>query len=558
MSQTLWDVPGKFFGPAFSGLGHPSIDGWEPPHSKRQDKWDIPREWGPHSETPPLGPVILHENASSAVTIPIPGKSILKKPPPVQASLFSRLSLSRFLLGQETAGASNAAAGLKDGKDGGSGSGKDKEKDESARMAVVYPISSLAPPSTPTLRDEKRAIEERERERCRRVVRAGSTGTSTDSASVLTASTGSVEDAETWWAMDKVESFYSECCEGCQEVPDKGITAAFKATPPTHPRSVEFSGVQLTFASASILADVLSIEWGLRKAVFRDPPSTMPRLISHHAHASAHDHRFLLPPSPIPRPSNPLPAYTNNPSDRQAPPPGAPHPTLALLPLALAHTATSPQRLTHPVLCNAVMVSPTSRLASPVLAPSRPPVILSNDDGLTSLRETKALGCNSVPPCRLHPLSPARRCASKPHTLRSRESAPRTVCAATLRATTFDYPFPRHYTHAAYCAPARYPLKTLSTSAASVRRSSSLKCPRVRLVVHVEAANPCLARPVRLRFAPLRSTTTSQDTTRIYGYNSVAPTLPRSDPRQLTHKLGLSARPHYSTSTATTRDAIYG
>ncbi|KAJ7123502.1 hypothetical protein C8R44DRAFT_875693 [Mycena epipterygia] len=230
--------------------------------------------------SPSLGPS-SPSPSSSAVTIPIPGKSILKKPPPAQASLFSRLSLSRFLPGQETAGASSAAAGLKDGKDGGSGSGKDKEKDESARvlkrahfilpeMAVVYPISSLAPPSTPTLRDEKRAIEERERERRRRVVRAGSTGTSTDSASVLTASTGSVEDAETWWAMDKVESFYRECCEGCQEVPDKGITAAFKATPPTHPRSVDFSGVQLTFASASILADVLSIEWGLRKAVFRE------------------------------------------------------------------------------------------------------------------------------------------------------------------------------------------------------------------------------------------------------------------------------------------------
>ncbi|KAJ7123492.1 hypothetical protein C8R44DRAFT_620615 [Mycena epipterygia] len=212
--------------------------------------------------SPSLGPS-SPSPSSSAVTIPIPGKSILKKPPPAQASLFSRLSLSRFLPGQETAGASSAAA------------------DESARvlkrahfilpeMAVVYPISSLAPPSTPTLRDEKRAIEERERERRRRVVRAGSTGTSTDSASVLTASTGSVEDAETWWAMDKVESFYRECCEGCQEVPDKGITAAFKATPPTHPRSVDFSGVQLTFASASILADVLSIEWGLRKAVFRE------------------------------------------------------------------------------------------------------------------------------------------------------------------------------------------------------------------------------------------------------------------------------------------------
>ncbi|KAJ7193135.1 hypothetical protein GGX14DRAFT_593226 [Mycena pura] len=227
--------------------------------------------------SPSLGPS-SPSPSSSAVTILIPGKSILKRPPPAQASLFSRLSLSRFLpagdKGQQDSGASGGSgigAGNPGGKDGG--------KDESARvlrrahfilpeLAVVYPISSVAPPSTPGLRDEKRAIEVRERERRRRVVRANSVGNgSTDSASVLTV--GSGEEAE-WWAMDKVESFYRECCEGCQEPPDKGITAAFKNTPPTDPRTVDFSGVQLTFTSASILADVLSIEWGLRKAVFRE------------------------------------------------------------------------------------------------------------------------------------------------------------------------------------------------------------------------------------------------------------------------------------------------
>jgi hypothetical protein len=30
--------------------------------------------------------------------------------------------------------------------------------------------------------------------------------------------------------MDKVESFYRECCEGCQEQPDKGIATAFKVS----------------------------------------------------------------------------------------------------------------------------------------------------------------------------------------------------------------------------------------------------------------------------------------------------------------------------------------
>jgi protein phosphatase 1 regulatory subunit 37 len=33
---------------------------------------------------------------------------------------------------------------------------------------------------------------------------------------------------------------------------------------------VDFSGVQLTFTSASILSDVFAIEWGLRKLVFKE------------------------------------------------------------------------------------------------------------------------------------------------------------------------------------------------------------------------------------------------------------------------------------------------
>ncbi|KAJ7343861.1 hypothetical protein DFH08DRAFT_915041 [Mycena albidolilacea] len=271
--------------------------------------------------SPSLGPS-SPSPSSSAVTIPIPGKSILKKPPPQQAGLFSlaRVSsgLSRFfdkdsgsgspVFGGGAAGGSASGANATGSTAGGSsnnggtigGNGKDAEAARVLKrahfilpeIAVVYPISSLAPPSTPTLRDEKRAIEERERERRRRVVRANSigqlasaasAGAGGDTASVRTASSAGTngnkdekdkdkeggEEAE-WWAMDKVESFYRECCEGCQEQPDKGIMAAFKTTPPTHPRTVDFSGVQLTFTSASILADVLSIEWGLRKAVFKE------------------------------------------------------------------------------------------------------------------------------------------------------------------------------------------------------------------------------------------------------------------------------------------------
>ncbi|KAF7377182.1 hypothetical protein MSAN_00137700 [Mycena sanguinolenta] len=225
--------------------------------------------------------------SSSAVTIPIPGKSILKKPPPAQAGLFSSLGLSRFTR--------FLPGGAGQGRHRGNGKEKEREKEVEAakvlkrahfilpELVVVYPISSLAPPSTPSLRDEKRAIEDRERERRRRVVRANSMTSlsgsgSGDTASVRTQSSGGAKDGngkdggseEEWWSMDKVESFYRECCEGCQEVPDKGITAALKNTPPTHPRTVDFSGIQLTPTTAPILADVLSIEWGLRKAVFKE------------------------------------------------------------------------------------------------------------------------------------------------------------------------------------------------------------------------------------------------------------------------------------------------
>ncbi|KAJ7241653.1 hypothetical protein C8J57DRAFT_1192532 [Mycena rebaudengoi] len=244
----------SFSSPAFgsnSSLSSPSISGQSLSYGTGSPR------------LPPSSP----SPSSSANTIPIPGRSILKKPPPAQASLFSRLS--RFLPASNNANNNN-----------------NSDPEENARVlkrahfilpeiAVVYPISSLAPPSTPALKEEKRAIEERERERRRRVVRSLSNSSLNspmvggDSVSIRSGVSGQEETLE-WWAMDKVESFYRECCEGCLEPPDKGIMQAFKTTPPTHPRSVDFSGVQLTPASAHILADVLSIEWGLRKAVFRE------------------------------------------------------------------------------------------------------------------------------------------------------------------------------------------------------------------------------------------------------------------------------------------------
>ncbi|KII85687.1 hypothetical protein PLICRDRAFT_178724 [Plicaturopsis crispa FD-325 SS-3] len=178
--------------------------------------------------------------SSSAVTIPIPGKSILKRPPPAQQSLFSRFIR---ILPTQPPPSSDESKPLK------------RAHFILPQIATVYPISSLNPPSTPNLRDEKKAIDDREAERRRRVVRGNSI---------------SVNETEEWWTLDKVESFYRECCAGCDERPDPAITAAFKHAAGTNPRTVDLSGVQLTDASASILSDVFTIEWGLRKLVFRE------------------------------------------------------------------------------------------------------------------------------------------------------------------------------------------------------------------------------------------------------------------------------------------------
>lgn len=75
----------------------------------------------------------------------------------------------------------------------------------------------MNPPCMPTTKDEKKAIEEKEAERRRRVVRGNSF-----------IGPEKTEDTEEWWAMDKVESFYRECCEGTQELPDPAISVALK------------------------------------------------------------------------------------------------------------------------------------------------------------------------------------------------------------------------------------------------------------------------------------------------------------------------------------------
>lgn len=77
-------------------------------------------------------------------------------------------------------------------------------------------------------------------------------------------------ETEEWWSLDKVESFYRECCTSREEEPDPAVSAAFKRASSTNPRSVDLSGVQLTPTTAAVLSDVLSIEWGLRKLTLRE------------------------------------------------------------------------------------------------------------------------------------------------------------------------------------------------------------------------------------------------------------------------------------------------
>lgn len=139
--------------------------------------------------------------SSSAVTIPVPGKSILKHSTPAQNTLLSRIT--RFLPNQTQIQPSP----------------EDVQPLKRAHfilpeIAVVYPISSVNPPSTPTLKEEKRSIEDREYERRRRVLR-GNSGSGKDGS-------------DDFWSMEKVESFYRECCAGCDEQPDTAISTAFK------------------------------------------------------------------------------------------------------------------------------------------------------------------------------------------------------------------------------------------------------------------------------------------------------------------------------------------
>ncbi|KAF8548474.1 hypothetical protein OG21DRAFT_759578, partial [Imleria badia] len=137
--------------------------------------------------------------SSSAVTIQIPGKSILKRPPPIQSGILNRIK--GFLPTQPTAPVSeDSSKPLK------------RAHFILPHLTTIYPISTVNPPSTPSLKDEKRAVEDKETERRKRIVRGNSIGP---------------DDTEEWWTLDKVESFYRECCASREEEPDPPVSASF-------------------------------------------------------------------------------------------------------------------------------------------------------------------------------------------------------------------------------------------------------------------------------------------------------------------------------------------
>lgn len=143
--------------------------------------------------------------SSSAVTIPTPGKSILKRPQSQPQSFFSLARFSKLLPAQTQ----NANAGLDEANT------LKRAHFILPELSTVYPILSSNPPSTPSLKEEKKLIEDREAERRRRIVRGNSFAPD---------SGGSDE----WWSLDKVEAFYKECCRGREEELDPGISRAFK------------------------------------------------------------------------------------------------------------------------------------------------------------------------------------------------------------------------------------------------------------------------------------------------------------------------------------------
>lgn len=151
--------------------------------------------------------------SSSAVTIPRPGKSILKPPAPPPRPLFSLSTLSKLLPTGQTTDANADSRPLK------------RAHFIMPQLVTVYPISASNPPSMPGLQEEKKAVEEKERDRRRRVMRGNSFTAPSPNPAI---DPPSVEDD--WWTADKVTSFYSECCAGREDEPQPQVVAALRVS----------------------------------------------------------------------------------------------------------------------------------------------------------------------------------------------------------------------------------------------------------------------------------------------------------------------------------------
>ncbi|KZV91670.1 RNI-like protein [Exidia glandulosa HHB12029] len=116
------------------------------------------------------------------------------------------------------------------------------------KLVTVYPISASNPPSTPGIKEEKKAVEDKECDRRRRVMRVTST-------------------QDDWWTVGDVTSSYSESCPGREDEPQPHVVAALRAVTTTKPRALDLSGIQLTLETTHT---VLNVEHRVLKLVLRN------------------------------------------------------------------------------------------------------------------------------------------------------------------------------------------------------------------------------------------------------------------------------------------------
>ncbi|KDQ16817.1 hypothetical protein BOTBODRAFT_30713 [Botryobasidium botryosum FD-172 SS1] len=197
-----------------------------------------------------------------------PPKGILKQPPPPPTTFLGSArnifsgSLSKFLppssSGSTVPSLKNLvtpATPAANVPSNGSDASKEQQKRPLKRahffvhhMSTTYPISSQAPPCSEELLASKKDIETKEREKREREILDGAGA----------------------WNLARIEEFYRDCCKMRDEYMLSGVTSAIRTSNVLPPRTLDLSGVKLTVHSAAALADLLSVEWGLRKLILSD------------------------------------------------------------------------------------------------------------------------------------------------------------------------------------------------------------------------------------------------------------------------------------------------